>query len=82
MLAANSEIEISNSDCLTALFAVSVDKWNMNDRERRQTVLFGFIEAKVIMSINSFTYFVIGCLKLSSHQFPEKDSFYRITGIR
>lgn len=81
MLAANSEIEISNSDCLTALFALSVDKWNMNDRERRQTVLFGFIEAKVIMSINSFTYFVIGCLKLSSHQFPEKDS-YRITGIR
>lgn len=38
MLAANSEIEISNSDCLTALFALSVDKWNMNDRERRQTV--------------------------------------------
>lgn len=24
------------------------------------------------MSINSFSYFVIGCLKLSSHQFPEK----------
>lgn len=67
MLAASSEIEILNSDCLTTLFALSVDKLNMNDWERRQTVfcVFGFIKAKVIMSINSFSYFVIGCLKLS-----------------
>lgn len=77
MLAANSEIEISNSDwyqTLFALFSLSVGKWNMNDWERRQIVFsgFGFIKAKVIMSINSFSYFVICCFNWASINFLKR----------